>query len=800
MQDHPQRNPMWRDLLIQAILLVALLVAVFPGAFLRGHMISPADILFQVLPWRAYAPEGLGGMENATMSDVIIAFRPYYVLTKRALANGEWPLWNHLESAGLPLLANCQSAVFYPPRLLHAFLDVDLATSLYIILKLWLCGMTAYVCGRGMKLSVPVARFLSVAWMLSSYNLIWCNWPLPDVSAWIPVLFLGVESVLRAAYTRGFFCMLLGATLILLAGHPETAFSMCLGLGIYFALRLVWERRWGRALWIPIGVCAGAWGLALLVCAAQLIPFAEYLVNSSTFFTRRYDESRHLPLKPSVTAAFWLPRFFGASRDGNFWGDINSNVYSMVYPGIAVWVGVSLLFTRLPHERLKAARSCNAPTLFRTSDPRIICLALAAASAILLAFDTPAVRSVNRLPLLRSMYFHYHVGFPVFALPLLAAIGFERWTASHRKLRELLWCIPVLLAMSLNVAFIYGLCSSLIHALHIEAYIALQMLIAAALVAACLAILAAHCLRPSPKAIVSLLTLVLACDLLFANRSLNPTLPKEQISPETELTTYLQSLGQPCRIGMAEGDIPAGPMVAYGLEDWGGYDGLYPARMGRFTRGHGPGVWGNIEPLRSIQYFASSPDFENQIPARKMQELERVAKKDDVTVYRNPKAVPRAFLVGQVQVIPDFPKMLDVMRSDDYDPRRVALIESPLSGELSDNGSDNLGAAEVVEWTSTKVTVRAEAHQGSVLVLADAYYPGWSATIDGERAEIFPVYHIYRGVLLGPGQHTVEYTYAPWSFRLGMGISVISLVASALVAAFLLHRRGHTAYLRRRGS
>jgi len=34
--------------------------------------------------------------------------------------------------------------------------------------------------------------------MLASYNLIWCNWSLPDVSAWLPVMFLGVEWILDA--------------------------------------------------------------------------------------------------------------------------------------------------------------------------------------------------------------------------------------------------------------------------------------------------------------------------------------------------------------------------------------------------------------------------------------------------------------------------------------------------------------------------------------------------------------------------------------------------------------------------
>lgn len=333
----------------------------------------------------------------------------------------------------------------------------------------------------------------------------------------------------------------------------------------------------------------------------------------------------------------------------------------------------------------------------------------------------------------------------------------------------------------------------MIRALHIEGYIALQMVIAAALVTACLVILAAQCIRPCPKVIVGLLTVVLACDLLFANRSLNPTLPKEYIFPETELTSYLRSLGQPCRIGMAEGDIRPGLMAAYGLEDWFGHDGLYPARMIRFNQAHGTDAWGKAEPLRSIQYFTRNPDVKRQSAVDKMHDLERVAIKDGVEVYRNPNALPRAFLVGQVQVVSDFDEMLAIMRSDDYDPGRVALTESPPSGKLPDSRSDNLGAAEVVEWTSTKVTVRAEAHQDCVLVLADAYYPGWGATMDGQPAEIFPVYHIYRGLLLGPGQHTVEYTYAPWTFRLGMAVSVTSLVAAGLAAIFLLYRKTHTA-------
>jgi len=215
-----------RAAILQALLLLALLMAVFPGVFFKGEMISPADMLGAIPPWRGYVDQDGNGLTHKLMSDVITAFHPYYCLVRGALDRSEWPLWNHLEYSGMPLLANCQSTVFYPPRLVHAFLDVRVATTVFIILKLWLCGMMAYACARGIGLARPAARFLSVGWMLASYNLIWANWSLPDVSAWVPLLLLAIELLLQGRYRRGFFAMLAGGTLIFLAGHPDPQGSL----------------------------------------------------------------------------------------------------------------------------------------------------------------------------------------------------------------------------------------------------------------------------------------------------------------------------------------------------------------------------------------------------------------------------------------------------------------------------------------------------------------------------------------------------------------------------------------------
>ena len=371
----------WRELAVQAVLLLAVLAVLFPGVFFRGEMAVPADNLFQFPPWNHYAPAGWERPNNPLALDPISAFHNYYVLSERALEAGEWPLWNPYQLFGTPLLANYQSAVFYPPRLLFRFLDTSVATTVYVLLKLWLCGATAYVCGRGLRFSVPMARFFSLAWMLSSYVVIWSYWPLTDVSAWMPIAFLGVELALRGAHRRAFWTLAFGGTMMLLAGHPETAFAMGLGLALYVVARLALERRRGRGLWMPLVVCGGAWIPALLVCAVQILPFLEF-ARHSTASANPSEGSRLIYLQPGATIAFWFPRFYGTDADGNFWGKWNHNICSQNYVGILVWFGMVLLLAKGVWARA-ARRRAGA-------------LAVASGVMALLSFSFPSCPATTR--------------------------------------------------------------------------------------------------------------------------------------------------------------------------------------------------------------------------------------------------------------------------------------------------------------------------------------------------------------------------------------------------------------------
>jgi hypothetical protein len=75
------------------------------------------------------------------------------------------------------------------------------------------------------------------------------------------------------------------------------------------------------------------------------------------------------------------------------------------------------------------------------------------------------------------------------------------------------------------------------------------------------------------------------------------------------------------------------------------------------------------------------------------------------------------------------------------------------------------------------------------LVLADTYYPGWSATVDGRPVSIAPYAGLLRAVELPPGARQVVFDFQPASVRIGLALSGLSVVAAAVLALWPRRRR-----------
>jgi uncharacterized membrane protein YfhO len=107
------------------------------------------------------------------------------------------------------------------------------------------------------------------------------------------------------------------------------------------------------------------------------------------------------------------------------------------------------------------------------------------------------------------------------------------------------------------------------------------------------------------------------------------------------------------------------------------------------------------------------------------------------------------------------------------------------------------GTAAIERERNNDVLVRARAPGGGFLLLADTFYPGWTATVDGKPAPIYRANISVRAVPLSPGSHRVRFHYAPASLYRGAIISLSALggLLIALVAALVWRWRSRHAVL-----
>jgi len=160
----------------------------------------------------------------------------------------------------------------------------------------------------------------------------------------------------------------------------------------------------------------------------------------------------------------------------------------------------------------------------------------------------------------------------------------------------------------------------------------------------------------------------------------------------------------------------------------------------------------------------------------------------EVEIYRNNHALPRAFVVHRVEIVSGIEESIARMKEDRFDPSRVAVIEADLPPEeltalvegIATGGSN----VEITEYHDNQVTLQVETESPGLLVLADTYYPGWKAYVDGEKTPIYPTDMALRSVYLDPGEHEVKFVYSPGSFKVGALVSVLSLLALSVYAGW----------------
>jgi putative membrane protein len=111
------------------------------------------------------------------------------------------------------------------------------------------------------------------------------------------------------------------------------------------------------------------------------------------------------------------------------------------------------------------------------------------------------------------------------------------------------------------------------------------------------------------------------------------------------------------------------------------------------------------------------------------------------------------------------------------DVRHEAVADKKFESVLGKaQSNDSTAKVKLVKYEPNNLQYTIDSKNGGVVVFAEIYYPGWTATIDGQPAELGRVNYILRALNVKAGKHTVVLDFHPTSISTTETIAYIAIV------------------------
>jgi len=166
--------------------------------------------------------------------------------------------------------------------------------------------------------------------------------------------------------------------------------------------------------------------------------------------------------------------------------------------------------------------------------------------------------------------------------------------------------------------------------------------------------------------------------------------------------------------------------------------------------------------------------------------------------YENPGALRRAWVVNNAVVMESVEERLKTIAKGPWDPRRTVILETYPTDAPPVPTEKPAGRAKVLARSPGYYEIEAENDADAYLVLSEAYYPGWTAELDGRSVEVLPANHLIQTIRLPAGKHVVRFQYR--SRFLALGFAVAALAALVPVGLLVLRHRRQLALQRLPGA
>jgi len=795
-------------------LLIAPLVLLAP-AVLTGKTLFWGTVSLQFAPWRWFAWEvirsgdlplwnplsGMGAPLLANYQSGLLYPPNWLLFALSGLGGIGWAAWGlgvlvflHLAWAGIGM----------------AYLARQLGLKeLGQVVAGLAFGLSAYMVGRAGFLSMNSAAA-------------WLPWLLAlafDIQNTVKDQREGGKNRLEIAFRLGGLALCLA--LQLLAGHAQITWYSWVLLGIWTVywgwkgahshhseglsfpkIKIKIQEAWKALVRLALAIVF-AGGLA----AAQLWPTAEYLVVSQRSSEVGYEFAATYSFWPWRFLTMVAPDLYGNPVRGDYWGYGNYWEDALYIGLLPLLLGLGLLlravFTRNSNRQNSGMQADGREVSPNPADgisytntiPWLLLGLILMAFVLALGKNTPVF----------SWLYHHVPTFDLFqgptrwtiwvefALALLAGFGVDAWRRPEK--RGLYWS-RLALAGTLAVTFGAGL-----------AWYALREINPTFLRAVALAGVwgfgcgALNLLAPEKPAGTLgagngrsfnrwswALIIFVAADLLVAGWGLNPVQGRE-------FYTFTNSTFDNL---LADLD---GKRLYLPAED------EYDLKFDRFMqfRTYDPGEdWLNLRRAmlpnsNLLEGIASVNNFDPLLPGRYERWMSALEQQNaqDQAVLLNLMAVgvvehidSTANMGVRFDPIPDGERLgwvpcalyvdgeeeaLDLVFAGQTDFSQVVILEQPSTRAEKDcTPSPEKGQIRIQTESNNRLMVEVETPAPGWLHMADTWYPGWVARIDGVPVEILRANYLFRAVPVEAGKHMVEFEYQSVSFGGGMVVAIIA--------------------------
>lgn len=729
--------------------------------------------------------------------------------------------WTPLLLTGFPVLADPQTCLFYPICFISKILIPGYqGWNLYLLSAYFLSALFAALFAYRLTKSNLAALLAGFIYGFGGYQISELRHvQIIQTAAWLPLLLYFVEALRHRTKWATLQISLMAATsaLTILAGHPQTASYIFVATVAYAAFagsskrdsgernseekqpgkNDSGERNSGKGANLKNALIVAALSSAAIlfgacIAAVQLLPSYE-LSQQSVRTTFGYKDFLVGELEPMQILGFIMPYLLG----GNF-GSLEGLPFSEQGPppGLLFFGFAPIILALYAIVRLRT--QAVVTYLFAT----IVLSFLFALGA-----HTPLAQLFHAIPILGSFRGLYRVLLlPAFAISILSALAIaqietkqvaprttlkEEVLTNFQKLgkwKHVLLCLYVLVG-ALVPTFLFGTLPLMLYKSRPEQSWRKLLLVLSTCSVILIYAINSQWYRESPK--ISEFNPPAGCEQL-----------KEKLKEHNQRIFTLRGLAAD------PGEYPPNLSRLWGVDNASGYEPLMPRRYMKLL---GIAEGGFLQPpwrikaqdrsfdICAVRYLLAPADaFGGRAFVEGAWKFWKLSSQENgVLCYENTRARPRFYIVPEHREVSDKEAFVAIKTSalkdgELFDPESMVLIESESASKISPSqpvaaveargNPDSISTIAIDKLGDEQIELSTESDFNGYLVVADQYYPGWHASLDGLDKPILRANYIQRAIALPAGKHKVVFSYKPESYRIGLLISSIALGLLALTA------------------